>query len=62
VPYTTSEGEETIVAKFEHTVIAIGYMENKIIVVDGAKVYTRHKGEFLKSWGVLENQAVIWIE
>lgn len=62
VPYTTSGGDVTTVAKFEHTVIAIGYTENKITVVDGAKVYKRHKGEFLKSWGVLENQAVIWIK
>ena len=62
VPYTSSTGNTTTVAKFEHTVIAIGYTENKITVLDGAKVYTRHKGEFLKSWGVLENQAVIWID
>jgi len=62
VPYSTRGGDETTVAKFEHTVIAIGYTENKITVVDGAKVYSRHKGEFLKSWGVLENQAVIWIK
>jgi uncharacterized protein YvpB len=62
VPYTTSGGAQTIVAKFEHTVIAIGYTENKIIVLDGARVYSKYKGEFLKSWGVLENQAVIWID
>ena len=62
VPYTSSDGHETTVARFEHTVIAIGYSEYKITVLDGAKVYDRHKGEFLKSWGVLENQAVIWID
>jgi uncharacterized protein YvpB len=62
VPYSASDGEITTVAKFEHTVLAIGYTENKITVLDGAKVYSRHKGEFLKSWGVLENQAVIWID
>jgi len=62
VPYTTSGGAVTTVSKFEHTVIAVGYTENKITVLDGARVYTRHKGEFLKSWGVLKNQAVIWID
>ena len=62
VPYTVPGGAVTTVAKFEHTVIAIGYTENKIIVLDGAKVYSKYKGEFLKSWGVLENQAVIWID
>jgi uncharacterized protein YvpB len=62
VPYTAAGGAVTTVARFEHTVIAIGYTENKITVLDGSRVYTRHKGEFMKSWGVLENQAVIWID
>jgi uncharacterized protein YvpB len=62
VPYTASDGEETIVAKYEHTVIAIGYTETKIKVLDGAKKYSVYQGEFMKSWNVLENQAVIWIE
>lgn len=62
VPYSLPGGAVTTVAKFEHTVIAIGYTESKIVVLDGARVYTKYKGEFLKSWGVLENQAVIWID
>ena len=62
VAYTTSEGAVTTVAKFEHTVIAIGYTEDKIVILDGAKVYTKYKGEFLRSWGVLENQAIVWIK
>jgi uncharacterized protein YvpB len=62
VPYTDSAGITTTVAKYEHTVIAIGYSENKITVVDGARVFSRHKGEFLKSWSVLENQAIIWLD
>lgn len=62
VPYTGSDGEETIVAKFEHTVIAIGYTQTKITVLDGAKEYNIYQGEFMKSWNVLENQAIIWID
>ena len=62
VPYTGSDGEETIVAQFEHTVIAIGYTETKIRVLDGARKYTVYQGEFMKSWNVLENLAVIWID
>ncbi len=62
VEYTDSEGDISIVAKFEHTVIVIGYTENKITVLDGAKTYTRYYKEFLKSWGVLENQAIVWID
>lgn len=62
VPYTGSDGEETIVAKFEHTVIAIGYTQTKITVLDGAKKYDIYQGEFMKSWNVLENQAITWID
>jgi len=62
VKYTDSEGDISIVAKFEHTVIVIGYTEDKITVLDGAKTYTRYNKEFLKSWGVLENQAIVWID
>lgn len=60
--YTASGGAVITVAKFEHTVIVIGYTEDKVVILDGAKTYTKYKGEFLKSWGVLENQAVIWID
>jgi uncharacterized protein YvpB len=62
VPYVSSDGELTTVAKFEHTVIVIGYTKTKITVLDGAKVYSVYKGEFLKSWQVLEKQAVVWID
>jgi uncharacterized protein YvpB len=60
--YTDSEGDESVVAKFEHTVIVFGYTENKLLILDGAKTYTRYNKEFMKSWGVLENQAVVWID
>lgn len=62
VPYTAPGGADTTVAKFEHTVIVIGYDEHKVTVLDGAKVYSTYRGEFMKSWNVLENQAVIWID
>jgi uncharacterized protein YvpB len=62
VPYTASDGAVTTVAKFEHTVIVIGYDQSKITVLDGARVYSTYQGEFLKSWEVLEKQAVIWID
>lgn len=62
VPYTSSNGEQTTVAKFEHTVIVIAYGEHKVTVLDGARTYSIYEGEFMKSWDVLENQAVIWID
>lgn len=62
IPYTASNGHETIVAKFEHTVIVIGYTKHKITVLDGSSVYQRYTKDFLKSWNVLGNLAVVWIE
>lgn len=62
VPYSASSGAVTTVAKFEHTVIVIGFKGPKITVLDGARVYSIYEGEFSKSWGVLENQAVVWID
>jgi uncharacterized protein YvpB len=62
VPYQSADGEETIVAKYEHTVIAIGYTESKIKVLDGSRTYYIYQGEFMKSWNVLQNQAIIWID
>ncbi|MCJ7717732.1 MAG: C39 family peptidase, partial [Anaerolineales bacterium] len=62
IPYTASGGAKTTVARFEHTVIVIGYTEHKVTVLDGAKVYSRYEKEFLKSWNVLQNLAVIWID
>ena len=62
IPYTASGGAKTTVARFEHTVIVIGYTEHKVTFLDGAKVYSRYEKDFFKSWGVLENQAVIWID
>lgn len=62
VAYTAPGGAEITVAKFEHTVIVTAYGEHKITVQDGARVYSIYEGEFMKSWGVLENQAVIWID
>jgi len=59
VPYTSSVGRETIVARFEHTVIVMGYTEHQVTVLDGNWVYTRSKRDFLKSWGVLKNMAIV---
>lgn len=62
VPYVASDGHATTVARFEHTVIVFGYSKHKVSILDGDWVYTRTKGEFLDSWSVLGNQAVIWDE
>jgi uncharacterized protein YvpB len=60
--YTSSSGAKTVVAKFEHTVVVIGYTDNKITVLDGSRIYSIYKKTFTRSWDVLGNQAVIWID
>ena len=59
IPFTSSAGRETIVARFEHTVIVTGYTEHQVTVLDGNQVYTRSKNDFLDSWGVLRNMAIV---
>jgi len=59
VPYTASDGSRTIVARYEHTVMVIGYDKHEVKVLDGAQVYTRQWGDFERSWGVLGNMAVV---
>lgn len=59
VEYTAaSDGEKTIVAPYQHTVILIGYDENTVLIQDGAMHYTRSRADFEISWGVLQNMAV----
>lgn len=59
VTYTAGDGRRTIVARFEHTVIVIGYDEDSVLVVDGANTYRRSLDRFLASWGALRNMAII---
>ncbi|MBS3752011.1 MAG: C39 family peptidase [Anaerolineales bacterium] len=62
IPYTSSSGHKTTVARYEHTVIVVGYEKNKIYVLDGAKRYFSYENGFMSSWNVLGNMAVVWIE
>ncbi len=60
VPYTSSDGQQTTVVRFQHTVILIGYDAQQVTVLDGDWVYQRSVQDFLDSWGALGNMAVIW--
>lgn len=60
VPYTASDGHQTTVVRFQHTVILIGYDQHQVTVLDGDWVYQRSVQDFLNSWGALGNMAVIW--
>lgn len=54
------EGQIVTVARFEHTVIAIGYDEKNIKILDGKTIYSRPTTTFAKSWGALKNMAIVW--
>lgn len=58
VAYTASDGRTTTVARFEHTVIVIGYTSDMVTILDGSKIYTRPLDVFLESWAVLGNMAI----
>lgn len=60
--YTSRTGRKVRVAAREHTVIVTGYTPETIIVVDGALTYGRATQNFLESWNVLENMAIVFQE
>jgi uncharacterized protein YvpB len=58
VSYTSSDGNTTTVARFEHTVIVIGYDPWGVTILDGAMIYWRSKSTFLSSFQALGNMAI----
>ncbi len=58
--YTDEEGHDTIVARFEHTMILTGYDESYVYVVDAFSGLNLAFGlpAFLDSWSVLGNMAI----
>jgi uncharacterized protein YvpB len=62
IEYTASDGSTTIVANYEHTVIITGYDADRVAILDGSYVYHRTIDQFLRSWSVLGNMAIIFSE
>ncbi len=58
--YTASDGQKITVARFEHTMILIGYDARQVHVVDAYSGWTQTYAlsTFLTSWAVLGNMAV----
>jgi LysM repeat protein len=58
--YTANNGKQVTVAAYEHTMIAIGYDENYVYLIDAGSglTQTHSIANFKNSWGVLGNQAV----
>lgn len=59
VQYTDSQGITTTVARYEHTVMVVGYGPDSVTILDGNSFYSRSLDAFFGSWGVLNNMAVI---
>lgn len=56
------EGKSITVARYEHTVIVIGYDMKNVEILDGKTVYKRPIERFLQSWDPLEHMAIVWQE
>lgn len=56
--YTAPDGHRTVVARFEHTVIVVGYDLGTVTVEDEGRRYTRTLDQFLESWQSLRNMAI----
>jgi uncharacterized protein YvpB len=61
VLYRAASGHVTYVARFEHTVIVVGYTEETVTVLDNGQVYTRSLETFLEAWLPLGNMAVLYV-
>jgi uncharacterized protein YvpB len=59
VTYTSSDGDSTLVAPYEHTVIVAGYDSGQVIVIDGNLNYSVPLEQFLQSWSSLGNMAIV---
>jgi uncharacterized protein YvpB len=58
--YTTKQGEQVLVAPFEHTMLAVGYTQKAVYLIDAgdAKLISPSIQDFKDSWAVLGNMAV----
>ncbi len=61
IQYTAGDGQKTVVASFEHTMIAIGYSPTQIHVIDAysGQAQTYPISAFQASWAVLGNRAIV---
>ncbi len=57
--YTAADGQTTLVARYEHTVMAIGYTPDSVTLLDGSLIYTRPMDQFMAAWSAVGRLAVI---
>ncbi|RPI84261.1 MAG: hypothetical protein EHM41_13845 [Chloroflexi bacterium] len=60
--FRANDGKVTVVAPYEHTVVLTGYdlNNNQVWYLNGANTYNTSIEQFLDSWGVLGNMAIIY--
>ncbi len=58
--YSSPEGELSIVARYEHTVVLTGYTQDTVTYLNGGTIYTKDLKQFLESWSALGNMAVVY--
>ena len=56
--YPPKEGNLTIVARYEHTVVVTGYSPDSVTYLNGGTIYQKSLKQFLESWSVLGNMAI----
>jgi len=58
--YTASNGNTTLVARYEHTWMITAYNMNVVTVIDSQWTYNVKISTFLERWAALGNQAIIY--
>ena len=51
-------GNNTVVARYEHTVVVTGYSQDTVSYLNGGNIYQKDLKQFLESWSALGNMAV----
>jgi subtilisin-like proprotein convertase family protein/uncharacterized protein YvpB len=58
VYYQPQKGNNTVVARYEHTVVVTGYTQDSVYYLNGGTIYQKGLKQFLESWSALGNMAV----
>ena len=56
--FQPSEGNTTVVARYEHTVVVTGYTQDSVFYLNGGNIYEISLKQFLESWSALGNMAI----
>jgi subtilisin-like proprotein convertase family protein/uncharacterized protein YvpB len=56
--YTARDGHTSVVSRYEHTVLLIGYTPSEVVLLNGGSVIYRPLDTFLDSWSIMRNMAV----